>query len=193
MRSSAGSSFLRARRAVQDGFDNLRQRFAAAPVMVKVVTVAALLIIASLIGLHPTKLFGVIAGVLLVAGLVYGPFAVARGRRSVAASLSVAVLGLALVTIWYETEANQQQSGAGLLAAVLPFAVVAGAHAGSLGRWLIPCRTVAWALLWAIPVLFLVSLIPGMSALVGVALAWAMAVVVLGWRLAKSMQDSREF
>jgi SpoVK/Ycf46/Vps4 family AAA+-type ATPase len=102
------------------------------------------------------------------------------------------VLGLALVTIWYDTQGHQQQS-AGALAAVLPFAVVAGAHAGSLGRWLIPCRTVAWALLWAVPVLFLVSLIPGMSPLVGVALAWALAVMVLGWRLAKSMLASREF
>ena len=191
MRSSAGSSFLRVRRAAQDGFGHLRQRFAAAPVTVKVVTVAALLLIASLIGLHPTRLLGVIAGVLLVAGLVYGPFAVARGRESVAASLSVAVLGLALVTIWYETEVHQQQSGAALLAAALPFAVVAGAHAGSLGRWLIPCRTVAWALLWAIPVLFLVSLIPGMSPMVGVALAWALAVMVLGWRLANSMRCSQ--
>jgi SpoVK/Ycf46/Vps4 family AAA+-type ATPase len=123
---------------------------------------------------------------------VYGPLAVARGRRSVAASLSVAVLGLALVTIWYDTQGHQQQS-AGALAAVLPFAVVAGAHAGSLGRWLIPCRTVAWALLWAIPVLFLAGLIPGLSPLVGVALAGALAVMVLGWRLAKSMLASREF
>jgi SpoVK/Ycf46/Vps4 family AAA+-type ATPase len=193
MRSSAGSSFLRMRRAAQDGFGHLRQRFAAAPVTVKVVTVAALLVIASLIGLHPTKLLGVIAGVLLVAGLVYGPFAVARGRESVAASLSVAVLGLALVTIWYETEVHQQQSAAALLAAALPFAVVAGAHAGSLGRWLIPCRTVAWALLWAVPVLFLTGLIPGLSPLVGVALAWALALMVLGWRLAKSMLAGREF
>jgi hypothetical protein len=105
----------------------------------------------------------------------------------------VAVLGLALVTIWYETEVHQQQSAAGLLAAALPFAVVAGAHTGSLGRWLIPCRTVAWALLWAIPVLFLAGLIPGLSPLVGVALAWALAVMVLGWRLAKSMLVGREF
>ena len=192
MRSSAGSSFLRARRAVQDGFDHFRQRFAAAPVTVKVVTVAALLIIAWLIGEHVKSLLGFVVGVLLVAGLVYGPFAVARGRRSVAASLSVAVLGLALVTIWYDTQGHQQQS-AGALAAVLPFAVVAGAHAGSLGRWLIPCRTVAWALLWAVPVLFLAGLIPGLSPLVGVALAWALAVMVLGWRLAKSMLASREF
>ena len=154
MRSSAGSSFLRARRAVQDGFDHFRQRFAAAPVTVKVVTVAALLIIVWLIGEYVKSLLGFVVGVLLVAGLVYGPFAVARGRRSVAASLSVAVLGLALVTIWYDTQGHQQQS-AGALAAVLPFAVVAAAHAGSLGRWLIPCRTVAWALLWAVPVLFL--------------------------------------
>ena len=192
MRSSAGSSFLRARRAVQDGFDHFRQRFAAAPVTVKVITVAALLIIAWLIGQHVKSLIGFVVGVLLVAGLVYGPLAVARGRRSVAASLSVAVLGLALVTIWYDTQGHQQQS-AGALAAVLPFAVVAGAHAGSLGRWLIPCRTVAWALLWAIPVLFLAGLIPGLSPLVGVALAGALAVMVLGWRLAKSMLASREF
>jgi SpoVK/Ycf46/Vps4 family AAA+-type ATPase len=193
MRSPAGSSLLRARRAAQDGFGLLRQRFAAAPVTVKVVAVAALLIIASLIGLHPTKLLGVVAGVLLIAGLVYGPFAVARGRPSVTASLSVAVLGLALVTIWYETQVHQQQSAAGLLAAVLPFAIAAAAHAGSLGRWLIPCRTVAWALLWAVPVLFLAALIPSMSPLVGVALAWALALGVLGWRLAKSMLASREF
>jgi SpoVK/Ycf46/Vps4 family AAA+-type ATPase len=192
MRSSAGSSFLRARRAVQDGFDHFRQRFTAAPVTVKVVTVAALLIIAWLIGQYVKGLLGFVVGVLLVAGLVYGPLAVARGRRSVAASLSVAVLGLALVTIWYDTQGHQQQS-AGALAAVLPFAVVAGAHAGSLGRWLIPCRTVAWALLWAVPVLFLAGLIPGLSPLVGVALAWALAVMVLGWRLAKSMLASREF
>jgi SpoVK/Ycf46/Vps4 family AAA+-type ATPase len=192
MRSSAGSSFLRARRAVQDGSDHFRQRFTAAPVTVKVVTVAALLIIAWLIGEHVKSLLGFVVGVLLVAGLVYGPFAVARGRRSVAASLSVAVLGLALVTIWYDTQGHQQQS-AGALAAVLPFAVVAGAHAGSLGRWLIPCRTVAWALLWAVPVLFLAGLIPGLSPLVGVALAGILVVMVLGWRLAKSMQASREF
>ena len=97
------------------------------------------------------------------------------------------------MTIWYETEVHQQQSGAALLALALPFAVVAAAHAGSLGRWLVPCRTVAWALLWAVPVLFLAGLIPGMSPLVGVALAWALALMVLGWRLAKSMLASREF
>jgi SpoVK/Ycf46/Vps4 family AAA+-type ATPase len=193
MRSSAGSSFLRARRAVQDGFDNLRQRFAVAPVTVKVILVAVLLVIVSLIGIHPGKLLGAAAGVLLVAGLVYGPFAVAKGRRSVWATLSVAAVGLALLAIWANRVAHQPAPWVALLAFALPFVVGAAAHAGSLGRWLIPCRTVAWALLWAVPVLFLVSLIPGMSPLVGVALAWALAVMVLGWRLAKSMLISREF
>jgi SpoVK/Ycf46/Vps4 family AAA+-type ATPase len=193
MRSSAGSSFLRARRAVQDGFDNLRERFAAAPVTVKVILVAALLVIISLIGIHPGKLLGAAAGVLLVAGLVYGPFAVAKGRRSVWATLSVAAIGLALLAIWDNRVAHQPAPWVALLAFALPFAVGAAAHAGSLGRWLIPCRTLAWALLWAVPVLFLVSLIPGMSPLVGVALAWALAVMVLGWRLAKSMLASRDF
>src|SRR5689334_1148005 len=193
MRSSAGSSFLRVRRAAQDGFGHLRQRFAAAPVTVKVVTVAALLVIASLMGLHPGAVLQAATVVLLVAGLGYGPFAVAKGHRSVWATLSVAAVGLALLAIWYNRVAHQPQELVALLVFALPFAVGAAAHAGSLGRWLIPCRTAAWALLWAVPVPFLASLIPGISPLVGVALAWALALMVLGWRLAKSMLASREF
>jgi SpoVK/Ycf46/Vps4 family AAA+-type ATPase len=193
MRSSAGSSFLRVRRAAQDGFGHLRQRFAAAPVTVKVVTVVALLIIASLMGLHPGALLQAGTVVLLVAGLGYGPFAVAKGHRSIWATLSVAAVGLALLAIWYNRVAHQPQELVALLVFALPFAIGAAAHAGSLGRWLIPCRTTAWALLWAVPVPFLASLIPGISPLVGVALAWALALMVLGWRLAKSMLASREF
>src|SRR5258706_3848994 len=120
MRSSAGSSFLRARRAAQDGFGHLRQRFAAAPVTVKVIAVAALLVIVSLIGVHPGKLLGIAAGVLLVAGLVYGPFAVAKGRRSVWATLSVAAVGLALLAIWDNRVAHQPAPWIALLAFALP-------------------------------------------------------------------------
>src|SRR5262249_34681731 len=71
-------------------------------------------------------------------------------QRSVIASLGVAVWGLAAisfvaamtnaVTLWLLTP---------LL--LLPFAVVAAAHSPPLARNLVPCRTVAWTLLWAVP------------------------------------------
>jgi len=76
---------------------------------------------------------------------------------------------------------------------VLPFLVVAAAHAGSLGRWFVPCRTVAWTLLWALPVGFLASLLHAYQGIIASAFAWLMACIVLGWRLAKSLQVGREF
>jgi SpoVK/Ycf46/Vps4 family AAA+-type ATPase len=191
MRSSEGSPFLRAWRTVQDSSDRFRQKFAGLPGPAKAGAILAALLVASVAGLQVTQLLRFVAGILLIAGLSYGPYAVAKGRRSVAASLSVAVLGLALVTVWVETHAHQKNS-VFLILGVLPFIVAAAAHGGSLGRWLVPCRTVAWALLWAVPVVFLASLIPGESPLVGPALAWAVALIVLGWRLAKSLQVGRE-
>src|SRR5262249_4649668 len=75
----------------------------------------------------------------------------------------------------------------------LPVIAALAAHAGALGRWYVPCRTVAWVLLPA--------LLPGVAAfrivgkghsLIGPALAWLLAAIVLGWRLAKAGQDSRQ-
>jgi len=181
MRPSEGSPSLPGWRAAQDGIARIRRMLSAAPLPVKIVLIAILVIF------FPVAI-PVAFSILLVGAMIYAPIAVASGRRSVAASLSVAVWGVTLVTVWSERQGSWMPA---LL--VLPFLVVAAAHAGSLGRWFVPCRTVAWALLWALPVGFLAGLIHAYQSVVAAAFAWLMACIVLGWRLAKSWQDAREF
>src|SRR5713226_3218122 len=180
MRPPEGSPSLPGWRAAQDGISRIRRMLSAAPPPVKIILIAAIVVIFPFA--VPTAL-----SILLVGALIYAPIAVASGRRSVAASLSVAVWGVALVTAWSE----RQSLMPALL--VLPFLVVAAAHAGSLGRWFVPCRTVAWTLLWALPVGFLASLLHAYQGIIASAFAWLMACIVLGWRLAKSLQVGREF
>ena len=62
--------------------------------------------------------------------------------------------------------------------------------AGPLARWHVPCRTVAWALLWSIPVG--VGALRGWPAepFIGIAAAWLIACIVLVWRLAKGSQEA---
>jgi SpoVK/Ycf46/Vps4 family AAA+-type ATPase len=177
MRPSEGSPSLPGWRTAQDGIARIRRTLSAAPPVVKIVLVGVLILF-----------FPVVLSVVLVAALAYAPYAVFSGRRGVAASLSVAVWGVALVT---GLSGGQQPWLVALL--VLPFAAVAAAHAGSLGRWFVPCRTVAWTLLWALPVGILAWHIAADQPLIGPALAWLLACIVLGWRLAKSLQDAREF
>ncbi|MGN6796165.1 MAG: AAA family ATPase [Streptosporangiaceae bacterium] len=75
----------------------------------------------------------------------------------------------------------------------LPAIAALVAHAGALGRWFAPCRTVAWVLLLAlVPGIAAFRLIGKGHSLFGPALAWLLAAVVLGWRLAKAWQDSRQ-
>ena len=153
----------------------------AAPLPVKIVLIAVLVVAFPFA--IPTAF-----SILLVGALIYAPIALASGRRSVAASLSVAAWGIALVTAW------SARQGTWMLALlVLPLLVAAAAHAGSLGRWFVPCRTVAWALLWALPVGLLASLLHTYQSVIGAALAYLIACIVLGWRLAKSWQDARHF
>ena len=78
---------------------------------------------------------------------------------------------------------------------VLPPVVAVLAHVGVLGRVSVPCRTTGWVLLWSLPVgVVITTLDPWRSqTLLGPATAWLIALVVLGWRLAKAMQDSREY
>ena len=190
MRPSERSPFLPGWRTAQDGFARIRQKFAAAPLIVKIITVAAVVALATAAGLNVSRILQVVTGLLLVAGLAYGPFAVASARRSVVATLSVAVLGVALAAVWFGAR-GQQPSMLTLL--LLPLVVAAVAHAGPLGRWLVPCRTVAWVLLWAAPVVVLAGLLAPAQPLIGPALAWAIACIVVGWRLAKSLQEGREY
>jgi len=179
MRTDDGSPSLPGWRTVQGGVARIRQGFSAAPPLVK------FLLLVALVFLSPAVL-----SFLLVGGLIYAPFAVFASRRGVMASLSVAVWGLALVSGL--ASGSDSDSLFGLLL-LLPFVVVAAAHAGALGRWFVPCRTVAWTLGWALPIGIIIWRLAGSEAFAGLGVAWLIACVVLGWRLAKAWQGEREF
>jgi ATPase family associated with various cellular activities (AAA) len=181
MRPSKGSPSLPGWRTAQDGIARIRRTLSAAPLPVKIVLIVLLAIF------FPVAIPAAFS-ILLLGALAYAPFAVTSGRRSVVASLSVAMWGVALVAVWSERQGSWMPA---LL--VLPFAAVAAAHAGSLGRWFVPCRTVAWTLIWSLPAGLLASLIHTYQPIVAAAFGWLMACIVLGWRLAKSWQDAREF
>ena len=123
-------------------------------------------------------------GIVLLAAMAYAVYAVIKGRRSLLASLSVAVWGLVAAGA-----AGASSSWLYLLL-ILPFVIAAAAHAGPLARWHVPCRTVAWALVWSIPVG--VAALRGWPAepFIGVAAAWLIACIVLVWRLAKGSQEA---
>ena len=177
MRTDEGPLSLPGLRIAAGGLVRIRRGFAAAPLIIKILLVAALVLF-----------FPAVIGVLVLAGLVYAPFALSACRRGVVASLSVAVWGLAVIS----GLAGGYRPWLSLLL-LLPLAVVAAAHAGSLGRWFVPCRTVAWALLWAVPVGVLTWRLAKSQPVIGPVAAWVIAGVVLGWRLAKSWQEEREF
>ncbi len=159
-------------RTVQEGMSRARGTFAAAPLPVKM-------------------LMAVVACLLAIpAGLVYAPFAVWAGRRSVAASLSVAAWGVVFAGV---VSHAFSVGGPRLALLLIPFPVVAAAHAGTLGRWFVPCRTVAWTLAWALPLGVVMARLWPSEQVIGPAVAALIACVVLGWRLAKSWQDTREY
>ena len=76
---------------------------------------------------------------------------------------------------------------------VLPFVVAWAAGTGPLIRWYLPARTTAWAMLWSLPIGIVLLRAWRSEPLVGVVAAVLVAFVVLGWRLAKGMQDSRMY
>ena len=95
-------------------------------------------------------LSGPLFGILLVIAIIYAPFAVWAGHRSVLASLSVAAWGLAVYRASGLSGGYKRPGSARCSCSRSPSA--AAAHAGSLGRWFVPCRTVAWTLGLALPV-----------------------------------------
>jgi SpoVK/Ycf46/Vps4 family AAA+-type ATPase len=178
MRTEDRSPSLPGWRMVQGGVTRIRRWFSAAPPVIKILLVVALIF------LSPAVL-----SIALVAGLIYAPFAVSAGHRGLVASLSVAVWGLALVS---GLSGRSDSPWAGLLL-LLPFVVVAAAHAGPLGRWFVPCRTVAWTLGWALPIGIILLRFAPSEAFAGLGVSLLIACVVLGWRLAKASQEEREF
>jgi SpoVK/Ycf46/Vps4 family AAA+-type ATPase len=147
----------------------------AAPAWLKVIVLAAAVLFL------PVTLTA-----LVVAALAYAVVAVAQGRRTAAASASVAVWGLAGFS------ALSGAVGTWLYALLLlPFAVALAGHAGPLARRFAPCRTAAWVLAWSVPVgVIALRLWPRQPA-VGTIAAWLLAVAVVGWRAAKAVQDAR--
>jgi SpoVK/Ycf46/Vps4 family AAA+-type ATPase len=174
--------------AVRDG-SRIWRSFLAAPLPVKILQVAgaifALLVLAVLI--HITIVFLFVYVPLL---LGYGIYCMWTSKRTVLASAVVALTGLGVIVACAHGLKLREPWYALLL--LLPVAVACAAHLGSLGRWFVPCRTVAWALGWALPLGIAALQLPARVQFLAPAVAWLVALIVLGWRLAKSLQEGRE-
>ena len=146
-----------------------------APTWLKVVVVAAAILF-----------FPVTLGLIIIAALIYAVVAVVQGRRTVSASAAVAVWGLA---VFSAVGGGDRASFYSLL--LLPFVVALAAHARPLARWFVPCRTVAWVLLWSVPVGAVALKLRPPVPMIGTIAAWLLALAVLGWRVAKGIQEAR--
>ncbi|MGH3149667.1 MAG: hypothetical protein ACRDOB_02910, partial [Streptosporangiaceae bacterium] len=77
--------------------------------------------------------------------------------------------------------------------AILPFAVAWAASTSRLARSYVPCRTTGWAMLWSLPTGFVLLRYWPHQPLIGVIAALLVALAILGWRLAKDVQDVRMY
>src|SRR6266566_4309232 len=151
----------------------LRHTYRQFPLWVKVVIAIAAIPLAELI---------------LLAALVYGIVAVTQGRRTVGASIAVALWGLTVFSFAYKDNRTWLYS-----VILLPFAVALAAHAKPLARSFVPCRTVAWVLAWSVPAGVIALKAASGQPFLGTIAAWLLAAAVLGWRVAKSIQDTRMY
>jgi SpoVK/Ycf46/Vps4 family AAA+-type ATPase len=161
--------------AAQSWLPRIRRVVAAAPTPVKILVVAAVLFFAA-----------PLISVAVLVAFCYTPYALFSGQRTVLASVCTALWGIVAVAAVLSGRAES-----GYLLA-LPVVVTAASHLGALARWQVPCRTVAWTLLWALPVGIVALRYWHSQPVLGLAMAWAIALMVLGWRFAKALQDSRE-
>ncbi len=150
--------------------DRLRRTYNAAPLALKIVIVAVCCIVG------------------FPVAILMAPYAIFSGSRSIWATGSVTIVGIALVSAL-----ARGQAGPHYTLFLVPVAAAFIAHLGALGRWYAPCRTVGWVLLVALlPGIELFRLFHAGTSYIGPGLAWLLASVVLGWRLAKAWQDSRQ-
>ena len=129
-----------------------------------------------------------LSGPIILVAMVYGIVAVAQGRRTVGASIAVALWGLVVFAFAYKNNHTWLYS-----VILLPFAVALAAHAKPLARWFIPCRTVAWVLGWSVPAGVIALKAAPDEPFIATIAAWLLAAAVLGWRVAKGIQDSRMY
>jgi SpoVK/Ycf46/Vps4 family AAA+-type ATPase len=167
----------------REGLARARAAVRAAPLPVKIVLVMLLLAAAVVASALPAR----VGDALLVAAGCYGPVAVWRKQRSVFASLGVAAWGLAVILSVAALTPPVTLLIVPLL--LLPFAVVAAAHTPVLARSFVPCRTVAWTMLWAVPAAMLAWRFASGTPVISYVAGWLIALLVLGWRLARTGQD----
>jgi SpoVK/Ycf46/Vps4 family AAA+-type ATPase len=183
MRPDDGS--LPGRRMAQEKLAHARQAIGAAPLPVKILLVIGLLIIVVLgFSLGPR-----VFDLLLLIAIGYGPVAVWRGSTSVFASVFVAAWGVAAVLT---VAAVSNRLGAGIVPLLLvPCAAVAAGHAKQLSRRYVPCRTVAWTMVWSLPPALLAWYLAVHQPVISYVIAWVLGLVVVGWRLGKAQQEAR--
>jgi SpoVK/Ycf46/Vps4 family AAA+-type ATPase len=183
MRPNEGSR--PAKRMARERLDRVREALRATPVAVKVALVAAVLVLVAAVPF----LAGRLAYLIVLIPLCYGPVAVWRGSRSVLASVGVGLWGLAVVSL---VAAKIQGGGAAAVPLLLlPVAAVALAHTPVFARSYVPCRTVAWVLVWSLPPALVAWSVASSEPAVSYIIAWLLAVAVFGWRLAKAWQGAR--
>ncbi|MDX6339753.1 MAG: hypothetical protein QOG05_7093 [Streptosporangiaceae bacterium] len=183
MRPEDGS--LPGRRMAREGLARVRQAVRSASLPVKILLVLAVLVIIVLalgLGARFWDLF-------VIAGLAYGPVAVWRGHRSWLASVFVAAWGLVAI-LAIAAVAGRFSSGIVPLL-LLPCAAAAVSHLPVLSRRYVPARTVAWTQLWALPPGLLAWWLAPGRLVISYALAWALGLIVIGWRIGKSQQEAR--
>src|SRR5215475_5461488 len=175
------------RRTARQRLDRVRSAVRSAPLPVKIVLVLALLAAAVVASALPAR----VGDAVLVLALCYGPIAIWRRQRSVIASLGVAAWGLAAVL--FVAALTPPVTFAIVPLLLLPFAVSAAAHSPPLARGFVPCRTVAWTLLWSVPPAMLAWRFTSGQPVISYVIGWLVAAVVLGWRLTRSWQDARVY
>jgi len=175
------------RRTARQRLDRARSAVRSAPLPVKVLLVLAVLAAAVAASALPAR----VGDLVLLVALCYGPVAILRRQRSVIASLGVAAWGLA--AILFVAALTPPVTFAIVPLLLLPFAVVAAAHSPPLARGFVPCRTVAWTLLWAVPSAMLAWRFASSQPVFSYVIGWLLAAVVLGWRLTRSWQDARVY
>ncbi len=177
-----------AREQAASGAARIWRSFLAASLPAKILQVAvalAVLLVAAVI-VHTTIVFAFVYLPLL---LGYGIFCIWTSKRTVLASVTVAAAGLGIIVA--AAHGREPREPWYALFLLLPVVVAVAAHLGQLGRWHVPCRTIAWSLGWALPFGIAALQLPASDPFIAPVTAWLIALVVLGWRLAKAMQDSR--
>ena len=143
-----------------------------APLIIKVVLVAAALV------LWPF---------LLPFALLTSAIAVAQKRPGRAAAYATATWVLPVAVFAHVYRAWS------IPLLILPFVVAWVTTTEKLASVYVPCRSTAWAMLWSIPAGFILLRVWPHQPTIGVVAAILIALAILGWRLAKVVQDERMY